>query len=298
MGLYRARTAAMSGNGALRRGGGMRWWVLLLFAGYLGFYYLSHSQPAAFTGRKQVLDLSMAQEVALGVQSYQQILDQADVVEDPGVVAPVRQIAERLIAVAPEVEKIMAAARGVGALTEWDAFSWQLQVIESEQVNAFCLPGGKIAVYTGLLPVAGNADALAAVIGHEIAHALLRHGAERMSQQKLLQIGSLAAGLSTSDMDPRQRQMVLAAIGAGAKFGIQLPFSREHESEADYLGLMLTAGACYDPKAAIGLWQRMGAGGGQRPPEFASTHPSSETRIRQLQGYMAEAEAMRGRFCR
>jgi len=298
MGLYRAGTEAPSGNGSLRRRGGVRWWVLLLFGGYLGFYYLSHSQPAAFTGRKQVLDVTMAQEVALGVQSYQQILSQTVQVEDERVVAPVRQIADRLVAVAPEVEQIMAAAHGVSARTEWDAFSWQLQVIQSEQVNAFCLPGGKIAVYTGLLPVAANSDALAAVIGHEIAHALLRHGAERISQQKLLQIGSVAAGLSTSDMDPRQRQMVLAAIGAGAKFGIQLPFSREHESEADYLGLMLSAAACYDPQAAIGLWQRMGAAGGQRPPEFASTHPSSETRIRRLQGYMAEAEAMRGRFCR
>lgn len=298
MSRYKSAVAAQLGNGALRRRGGMRWWVLLLFGGYLGFYYLSHSQPTAFTGRKQVLDVSMAEEVALGVQSYQQILSQSVVVEDERVLAPIREITEGLIAVAPEVERIMADAHGIPASTDWQAFSWQLQVIESEQVNAFCLPGGKIAVYTGLLPVAGNADALAVVIGHEIAHALLRHGSERMSQQKLLQIGSIAAGLSTSDMDPRQRQMVLAAIGAGAKFGIQLPFSREHESEADYLGLMLTAAACHDPHAAIPLWQRMGASGGPRPPEFSSTHPSSETRIKKLQDAMAEAEAMRGRFCR
>ena len=297
MRLYRTRLEAPLGNGTLRRRGGMRWWVLLLFGGYLGFYYLSHSQPAAFTGRKQVLDVSMAQEVALGVQSYREILEQSKVLTDPRVVAPIERIADRLIAVAPALEQRMASARGLSAATEWAAFSWQLEVIDSDQVNAFCLPGGKIAVYTGLLPVAANDDALAAVIGHEIAHALLRHGAERMSQQKLLQIGSMAAGLSTSDLDPGQRQLVLAAIGAGAKFGIQLPFSREHESEADYLGLMLSAAACYAPDAAIGLWQRMGASGGERPPEFTSTHPSSETRIQRLQGYMAEAEAVREAFC-
>jgi Zn-dependent protease with chaperone function len=155
-----------------------------------------------------------------------------------------------------------------------------------------------MAVYTGILPIALNADALAAIMGHEIAHAILRHGAERMAQQKLVQIGSVAAGMSTSDMDPRQRQMVMAAIGVGTQYGVMLPFSRNHESEADYVGLMLASAACFEPAEAIGLWQRMGANSaGKAPPEFMSTHPSSDTRIQQLQGWMDEANQIRAQFC-
>jgi metalloendopeptidase OMA1, mitochondrial len=286
------------GQSAQRRGGGMRWWILLVFAGYLGYYYLSHRQEASFTGRNQMIDASMDQEVALGLQSFEQILAESDLVQDPSIVQPIEEIARRLIAVGPRVEQALAEAKGIKTTTEWDKFEWAVAVIQSEQANAFCLPGGKMAVYTGILPVAQNADALAAVMGHEIAHALLRHGSERMAQQKLMQIGSLAAGMSTSDMDPGQRQMVMAALGAGAKFGIMLPFSRDHESEADYVGLMLTAAACYSPEESIGLWERMGAGGGQKPPEFMSTHPSGETRISQLQGWMQEANALQAKFCR
>jgi metalloendopeptidase OMA1, mitochondrial len=283
--------------GGQRRAGGMRWWVLLVFGAYLGYYYLSHRQDAAFTGRKQMIDATMDQEVALGLQSFQQILGESHVVDDPRVVQPIEDIARRLISVGPRVEQMLAEAKGISAATEWDKFEWQVAVIESEQANAFCLPGGKMAVYTGILPVAKNADALAAVMGHEIAHALLRHGSERMAQQKLMQIGTVAAGMSTSEMDPRQQQMVMAALGAGARFGIMLPFSRDHESEADYVGLMLTAAACYDPEESIGLWERMSAGGGQRPPEFMSTHPSGSTRISQLQSWMGEAKALQAKFC-
>ena len=155
-----------------------------------------------------------------------------------------------------------------------------------------------MAVYTGILPFAQNDDALAAIMGHEIAHAILRHGAERMAQQKLVQIGSVAAGMSTSDMDPRQRQLLMAAIGVGTQYGLMLPFSRNHESEADHVGLMLAAAACFDPAESIGLWQRMGANSaGKSPPEFMSTHPSSDSRIQQLQGWMDEANQIRAQFC-
>jgi predicted Zn-dependent protease len=280
-----------------RRGGGVRWWVLLVFGAYLGYYYFTHRQEASFTGRQQMLDASMDQEVALGLQSFQQILQQSDQVTDPAVVQPIQEIARRLIQVGPRVEEMLAERRGIEAKTEWDKFEWAVAVIRSEQANAFCLPGGKMAVYTGILPVAENADALAAVMGHEIAHALLRHGSERMAQQKLMQVGSVAAGMATGDMDPGQRRMVMAALGVGAQYGIMLPFSRDHESEADYVGLMLSAAACYDPEESIGLWERMSAGGGQRPPEFMSTHPSGATRIQRLQGWMSEAKAVQAEFC-
>jgi predicted Zn-dependent protease len=281
-----------------RRRGGMRWWVLVLFAGYLGYYWLSHRQEAAFTGRTQMVDTTMDQEVALGLQGFQQILAESQVVREGEAVNEVREVARRLIDAGPKLEQHLATTRGVSAVTPWDQFEWEVAVIDSEQANAFCLPGGKMAVYTGILPIAQNDDALAAIMGHEIAHAILRHGAERMAQQKLVQIGAVAAGMSTSDMDPRQRQMVMAAIGVGTQYGVMLPFSRKHESEADYVGLMLASAACFNPAESIGLWQRMGANSaGKAPPEFMSTHPSSDTRIQQLQGWMDEANQIRAQFC-
>lgn len=282
-----------------RRGGGMRWWVLILAAGYLGYYYFSNRQEASFTGRKQLVETTVEQDVALGLQAYREILseERGNIVTTGEAPEMVREIAQRLVAAGPKVEAILRQSNGVGAETPWDQFEWAVSVIESDQANAFCLPGGKMAVYTGILPVAQNQDALAAVMGHEIAHAILRHGAERMAHQKLTQIGTVAAGVATSDMDPQKQQMVMAAIGAGTKFGYMLPFSREHETEADYVGLMLSAGACFDPNEAIGLWERMGAQGGQRPPEFMSTHPSGSTRIQNLQSWMADAEKVRSALC-
>lgn len=286
------------GMGVPRRRSGMRWWVLVLFAGYLGYYWIGHRQDASFTGRSQMIDTTMDQEVALGLQAFEQVLSQSNVVTQGQLPDEIREIARRLIQAGPKFEQYAARRHGVAAHTPWDDFEWDVAVIDSDEANAFCLPGGKMAVYTGIVPVAQNADALAVVMGHEIAHALLRHGAERMAQQKLVQIGSIAAGMSTGDMDPRQRQMVMAAIGAGAQYGLMLPFSRKHESEADYVGLMLASAACYRPEEAIGLWQRMGtAAAGRAPPEFMSTHPSSDTRIERLQGWMAEANEVRAEFC-
>lgn len=155
-----------------------------------------------------------------------------------------------------------------------------------------------MAVYTGIVPIAQNGDALAAIMGHEIAHALLRHGAERMAQQKLAQIGSVAAGVAVGDMAPEQQRMVMAALGAGAQYGLLLPFSRDHETEADEVGLMLAAAACFDPREAVGLWERMGqASGGQAPPEFMSTHPSGPARIQRLQELMPAALEVQRRHC-
>lgn len=283
------------GRQGYQRRGGVRWWVLLLFAGYAVYFWFSHQQDASFTGRRQLIDSSVEEEAQLGLQAYQEVLSQSQVVQSGQLPGQVQEIARRLVEAGPKAEEFIAANGGPQKSTPWDAFDWEVSVIaDDSQVNAFCLPGGKIAVYTGILPVAQNADALAAVMGHEIAHALLRHGAERMAQQKLVQIGQIAAGVSVSEMDPRQQQMVLAALGAGAQYGLLLPFSRDHESEADHVGLMLTAAGCFDPREAIGLWERMGeASRGGAPPEFMSTHPSHATRIQQLQSWMPEALKMR-----
>lgn len=283
---------------APRRGGGIRWWVLILFGAYALWFWFTNQEESSLTGRTQLISSTAQEEAALGLQAYRQILSQSDVLDSGQLPERVREIARRLVAVGPEVEKLLAAERGASPSIEWGAFDWQVSVIQSDQANAFCLPGGKIAVYTGIIPVAQNEDALAAVMGHEIAHALLRHGAERMAQQRLVQLGTVATGVAIGDMEPQQQRMVLAALGAGAQYGVLLPFSREHESEADEIGLMLSAAACFDPKAAIGLWERMGqASGGRAPPEFMSTHPSGSTRIARLQQLMPKAEAIRAQFC-
>jgi len=257
-----------------RGGGGLRLLPIILFAAYLGYYWLSNREQAPITGRTQLIDISREQESALGLASYQDILQQEDVVESGQAKELVEQIGERI----------------AKASQAWDpGFDWRYSLIRSDQKNAFCLPGGKVAVYSGILPIAANPDGLAAIMGHEIAHALLRHGAERMAQQKLVQIGSLAANMATGDMDPGARQAVMGALGVGAQFGILLPFSRDHESEADKVGLMLMAKACFDPREAPRLWERMGAAATGQPSEFMSTHPAHETRIRQLNEWMPEA---------
>ena len=148
------------------------------------------------------------------------------------------------------------------------------------------------------MPITQNDDAMAVVLGHEISHALLRHGSQRMAQQKLVQMGQIAAGAAMNDMDPQKQQMVMAALGAGAQYGLVLPYGRNHETQADEVGLMLAAAACYDPHAAIPLWQRMSElNGGQRPPEFASTHPDPANRIQHLQELMPKAMQFHDKYC-
>jgi len=279
-----------------RRGINPRFIILLLFAGYGVFYWFSNRVVDPYTGEKVLIDgsIDIAQEKELGLQAYEEILSQERPVDPNSPIAQqVRGIAQRLIAKVPEVATAIAQERGTQIEPIWEQFDWDVNVIQSEQANAFCLPGGKMAVYTGLIPVAQNADAVAVVMGHEIAHALLRHGAQRMSQQKLTQIGQMAGAMS--GMDPQQQQMVMAAMG----YGYLLPYARQHETQADEVGLMLAAAACFDPNESVPLWERMSqASGGQSPPEFSSTHPNPGTRIANLQALMPKALEYRKRFCR
>jgi len=285
------------GAGRRRPGlfGNVRWWVLIAFAGYAGWYWLSNRAEDPYTGEKVLIDSSLGveEEKAMGLQAYQEILSQERPIDPSSQAAQqVREIAQRLIAKVDPVETALAAEHGMQPNHLSRGFDWDVNVIQSDQANAFCLPGGKMAVYTGLFPVAQNADAMAVVMGHEIAHALLRHGAQRMAQQKLTQIGQMAG--AASGMDPQQQQMVMAAMG----YGYLLPYARGHETQADEVGLMLAAAACYDPREAIPLWQRMEqASGGQAPPEFSSTHPNPGTRIQNLQALMPKALEYRQRYC-
>ena len=281
---------------ARRRGFNPRILVLLAFIGYGAYYYFSNQTVDPVTGETVLIDrsLSVEDEKALGLQAYEEILSTERPVDpDAPISREVREIARRLIARVPEVEAALAAEHGQQPTGFSSTFEWDVNVIQSEQANAFCLPGGKMAVYTGLVPVARNESAMAVVMGHEIAHALLRHGAQRMAQQKLSQVGQMAGAMS--GMDPQQQQMVMAAMG----YGYLLPYARKHETEADYVGLMLAAAACYDPRESVPLWERMSeASGGQAPPEFQSTHPNPGTRIENLQALMPKALEFRERFCK
>ncbi|ATD67799.1 peptidase [Luteimonas chenhongjianii] len=278
-----------------RRRFGMRIVIVALFAAYGAYYYFSNRTVDPVTGEKVLIDrsLDIEDEKSLGLQAYQEIMGQERPVDpDSEVAKEVRLIAERLIAKVDAVEAELAREHGLEPTRFSETFDWEVNVLESDQANAFCLPGGKMAVYTGLLPVAQNSDALAVVMGHEIAHALLRHGAQRMAQQRLTQIGQMAGSLS--GMDPQQQQMAMAAMG----YGYLLPYARKHETEADNVGLLLAAAACFDPHQAVPLWERMSAAsGGQSQPEFASTHPNPGTRIQTLEGLMPKAMEYRAKFC-
>lgn len=279
-----------------RRGfGGLRLWVIVLFAGYAAYYYFTNRTVDPYTGEQVMIDknLSAEDEKALGLQAYQEILSQERPVDPNSQIAQqIRGIAQRLIARVDEVEADLAAEKGLQPQNFASNFDWQVNVIQSDQANAFALPGGKMAVYTGLVPVAQNADGMAVVMGHEIAHALMRHGAQRMARGKLEQIGQMAG--AASGMDAGTLQTVMSAYGVTSA----LPYARGHESQADEVGLMLAAAACFNPAEAMPLWQRMSQmGGGQSPPEFASTHPSPESRIQHLESLQAKAQAFRQKYC-
>jgi predicted Zn-dependent protease len=226
------------------------------------------------TGRSQLLLLSESAEVQMGLDAYRQVLRKSKLSSDTAAGEQVRRVGRRI-------------AEATGRTD----YHWEFNLIEDKQVNAFCLPGGKVAVYTGILPVALDDAGLAAVLGHEVAHAIARHGGERVSEGLLVQFGLAATQVALSRNDPAMVQQVTALLGAGATVGLLLPWSRSQESEADHLGLIYMAKAGYHPAAARDLWMRMDetARGRGSPPEFLSTHPSAATRIRQIEAWIPEA---------
>jgi predicted Zn-dependent protease len=239
------------------------------------FQYFSAEKFTNEAGRTAHLGLSPQQEKQLGLQSYQQVLREERTIDSGPEYDMVRRVAGRL-----------AEATGKGGKD----FEWAVSLVRSPQVNAFCLPGGKIVVYTGILPVAKSEAGLATVMGHEMAHATSRHGSERLFQQKATQTLMTGVQFSIGDMSYEQQRAVMGAIGAGAKYGLLMPFGREHESEADAIGLLYMARAGYDPNEAIAFWQRMEkASGSGAPPEFMSTHPSHGTRIAALKAELPKA---------
>jgi predicted Zn-dependent protease len=230
-------------------------------------------QTVPVTGRSQLVLLSESSEIQMGHQAYAEVLKKSTLSRDPAL-----------------NEQLQRVGRRIAAATGRTDYEWEFKLIDDKQANAFCLPGGKVAVYTGILPITKDDAGLAAVIGHEVAHAVARHGGERVSQTLLVQTGLQATQIALAGGNRQVVQSVTSLLGAGAAVGLLLPWSRDQESEADHLGLIYMAKAGYDPRAARDLWVRMQrASGGSRQPEFLSTHPSSATRIRQIEGWLPEA---------
>ena len=252
--------------------------IPLILAGlFMAYQYFSSEKVSnPVTGRKARVALSSEQEETLGLQSFREVMAQSEVVTS-----------------GPEHELIVKVAKHLAEATGDDArdFKWQVSVVRNPQANAFCLPGGKIVVFTGILPYAKTEAGLATVMGHEMAHAVARHGSQRLLRSSMAQTLMAGANFSMSDLEPQQRYAVMAALGAGAQYGVLLPFSREHESEADEMGLIYMARAQYDPRESIAFWERMSESGGRGPPEFMSTHPAHGTRIEHLRAAMPKAVA-------
>ena len=224
------------------------------------------------SNRSALILIPKSQEISLGIQSYNEILKREKESEDTQLNQIIRRVGQR-----------------IASVSDMPKLEWEIKLIESDQKNAFALPGGKIAIYTGILSVAKNEAGLATVMSHEIAHVIARHGAQRMTQQMLLQGAMIGAGLSMKNST--QKNIVLSALGVGVLYGFTLPFSRLHESEADQIGLIYMAKAGYDPNEAINFWQRFGqVKGGKGGPEWASTHPADATRIQGLRGYLSRAK--------
>jgi predicted Zn-dependent protease len=226
------------------------------------------------TGRRRLLLVGEAAELELGATTYEEVLREASLSNDDAAVGRIRSIGTR-----------------IASVTDRDDFEWEFALIEADTVyNAFALPGGKVAVYTGIMELASTDDELATVMAHEIAHAIARHGAERMSQMLLVQLGGIALDEALKNESARTVELARVAYGVGAELTYILPYSRTHESEADYMGLMFMAKAGYDPRAAISFWRKMQEEhAGMAPPEFLSTHPSSDRRIGDLEKWMPEA---------
>jgi predicted Zn-dependent protease len=226
------------------------------------------------TGRSRLLLVGEATELELGATTYKEVIAEANLSEDEVAVRRITNIGLR-----------------IAEVTDRRDFDWEFNLIEADTIhNAFALPGGKVAVYSGILELASTDDEIATVMAHEIAHAIARHGAERMSQMLVVQLGGIVLEEAIKKEGEKTREFARVAYGAGVGLAYILPYSRTHESEADYMGLIYMAQAGYDPRAAVSFWRKMHEEyAGQRPPEFLSTHPSSDRRIGDLQKWMPEA---------
>ncbi len=224
-------------------------------------------------GGSVLLLTSKAQEAQLGHEGYQEALKKEKLSKDPRLNAMLLRVGQKIAKEANQAD-----------------FKWEFKLIESKEQNAWCMPGGKVAFYTGILPTLQNEAGMAVVMGHEVAHAVMRHSGQRISQTMLVQLGLSVAELSFSNS--KHKNQLMGLLGAGATVGVILPYSRGHESEADTIGLRYMAKAGYDPQEAVRFWQRFSSSAKGAPPEFLSTHPAGSTRIANMQAHLQDALQM------
>ena len=253
----------------------------------LVFLFLVSCSTVPITGRKQFSLVSDAQILPMAFQQYQGFLEQNKISSNAAMTNQLKSVGKRI---SGAVDRYM---RANGMAAKADAYRWEFNLIDDKTVNAWAMPGGKTVFYTGIMPIAKNVDGVAAIMGHEVAHAFARHGAERMSTGMLAQAGGIGVALATGNKDPKQQQLWMTAYGIGSQLG-QLKFSRTHESEADKLGVVFMIMAGYNPSESVNVWVRMGQqpGAQNAPPEFLSTHPSNQTRIKELTAWIPQAKVI------
>jgi len=238
----------------------------------------------AVTGRQQLTLVSNAEIIPVATQEYQEVIAKGPLSTNREQTEMVKRVGGRI---QKAVEKYMGDK---GLSSELSGFAWEFNLIDDPKMaNAWCMPGGKVAFYTGIMPICKDESGVAVVMGHEVAHAIANHGRERMSQQMIAQLGVNTFSALMGSNPTAGQELLMQAVGAGTSVGM-LTFSRQHETEADHIGLIFTAMAGYDPNQAVSFWQRMSEmSGGGEPPEFLSTHPSHSTRIKDLKGWIPEA---------
>jgi predicted Zn-dependent protease len=235
------------------------------------------------TGRQQLDLVPRSTMLTTSYQQYDRFLEENELSDN-------RRLTELVHSVGRDIQTAVEHYfQEKNMAHQLEGYRWEFHLVAGDEVNAFAMPGGKIVVYEGIMEIAEDANGLAVIMGHEVAHAVAGHGSERLSQQLVTQLGGMALSLALTEKPAATQQLWMAAFGMGAQVGFLLPYSRLHESEADHLGLIFMAKAGYDPRAAIDFWQRMEAEKkGQAPPEFLSTHPASGTRIEQIEAWMPE----------
>ncbi|MBL7153897.1 MAG: M48 family metallopeptidase [Phycisphaerae bacterium] len=246
---------------------------------------LSSCSQVAVTGRRQLNLVPASVMQSMSFQSYNEFLSQNKVSSNTEQTQMVKRVGLR-------IQKAVGQYCALNNISDQlEGYKWEFNLVEDPSVNAWCMAGGKVVVHSGLLPVAGDDTGLAVVMGHEIAHAVAKHGAERMTQGLIVEFGGMALSQALTKQPEQTRSLFMRSYGVGAQYGVLLPYSRVHESEADHMGLMFMAMAGYDPRQAVSFWERMSAAGKDKssPPEILSTHPADATRIKKIKSLLPEA---------
>ncbi|PKB18697.1 M48 family metallopeptidase [Flavobacterium sp. 5] len=259
--------------------------ILLIGLGILGVFYSCATNP--ITGKKELNFVSNSELFPSSFQQYGTFLKENKIISGTAEARTVEVVGSKIRAAAEKY------SRYLGQTQYLNGYQWEYKLIESKEVNAWCMPGGKIVVYSGILPITKDEAGLATVLGHEVSHALANHGAQRMSASQLQELGAVGVAVATGQQSSEKQQMWQQYYGLGSQVGVMLPFSRSQETEADKIGLILMTIAGYNPDQAIIFWQRMATqSGGSAPSEFLSTHPSDATRMANLKALIPDARSI------